>query len=158
LRVLQERTVQPLGGREPVPIDVRVVCATHRNLEQRVTEGLFRQDLYYRVALLTLAVPPLRERGEDVVLLARHFLARQAAAQDAALTGFSREAVEALLAHTWPGNVRELEYRVQRAVLFSSPPLVTRRDLGLGEADLRAEGGTPSCRCSPRTRAPCPAS
>jgi transcriptional regulator with GAF, ATPase, and Fis domain len=139
LRVLQDRAVQPLGGREPVPVDVRVVCATHRNLEQRVDEGLFRQDLYYRVALLTLPIPPLRERGEDVVLLARHFLARQAAACGVSFTGFSREAVEALLAHAWPGNVRELEHRVQRAVLLATPPLVTRRDLGLGVADLRSE-------------------
>jgi transcriptional regulator with GAF, ATPase, and Fis domain len=132
LRVLQERTVQPVGGSTRVPVDVRVVCATNRDLGQRVSDGAFRQDLYYRISVLTVAIPPLRDRGDDVLLLARHFLARFAAAYGIGVTGFTREAVEALYAHAWPGNVRELEHRVQRAVLLASPPFVTRRDLGLG--------------------------
>jgi transcriptional regulator with GAF, ATPase, and Fis domain len=138
LRVLQERTVQPVGGTGPVPIDVRVVCATHQDLRRKVETGQFRQDLYYRIAVLTIPVPALRERGGDIQLLARHFLIRSAGTYGMGLTGFTREAVEALLAHSWPGNVRELEHRVQRAVLFATPPFVTRRDLGLG--DEKPEG------------------
>lgn len=132
LRVLQERTVQPVGGSARLSVDVRVVCATHRDLEKRVAEGLFREDLYYRIAVLPIAVPPLRERGEDVVLLARAFLRRLAEAQGSALTGFTREALDALVAHRWPGNVRELENCIQRAVLLAEPPFVSQSDLGLG--------------------------
>jgi transcriptional regulator with GAF, ATPase, and Fis domain len=136
LRVLQERTVQPVGGTRAVAVDVRILCATNRDLALRVREGQFRQDLYYRVGMLTLELPPLRKRGEDVLLLARHFLARQAAVHGIGVTGFTREAHEALLAHDWPGNVRELEHRIQRAVLLATPPFVTRHDLGLAqEAD-----------------------
>jgi transcriptional regulator with GAF, ATPase, and Fis domain len=133
LRVLQERTVQPLGGAKPVPVDVRILCATNRDLGKMVAEGRFRQDLYYRLGLLSLELPPLRKRGEDVLLLARQILARLAAAHGVGLTAYTREAHEALLAHPWPGNVRELEQRVQRAVLLATPPFVTRADLGLAQ-------------------------
>jgi DNA-binding NtrC family response regulator len=132
LRVLQERSVQPVGGSARVPVDVRVVCATHRSLEKRVAEGLFREDLYYRIAVLPVTVPPLRDRGEDVLLLARLFVRRMAEAQGSAVTGFTREALEAMLAHRWPGNVRELENCVQRAALLAQPPYATQADLGLG--------------------------
>ena len=141
LRVLQERTVQPVGSVERVPVDVRVICATHRDLTQRVADGTFRQDLFYRIGMLTVPIPPLREREDDILLLARHFLARFAASYGTGLTGFTREAVEALLEHPWPGNVRELEHRLQRAVLLATPPFVTRRDLALSAEDdaARAE-------------------
>jgi transcriptional regulator with GAF, ATPase, and Fis domain len=136
LRVLQERTVQPVGGTGREPVDVRILCATHRDLARRVEEGQFRQDLYYRISVLTITVPPLRERGEDILLLARAFLDRLGG-QGSAVTGFTREAREALLAHAWPGNVRELEHRVQRALLLARPPYATRQDLGFGgEEDL----------------------
>jgi DNA-binding NtrC family response regulator len=143
LRVLQERTVQPVGSPGRVPTDVRIVCATHRDLERDVHEGRFRQDLYYRVSAFTVVVPPLRERGEDVLLLAQRFLTRFAAMYGTAVTGFTREAMEAMLAHGWPGNVRELENRVQRAAVFARPPAATRRDLGLagGPAD---DGAAPA--------------
>ncbi len=132
LRVLQERSVQPVGGAARVPVDVRVICATHRDLEKRVAEGHFREDLYYRIAVLPVTVPPLRERGEDVLLLARHFLRRTAEAQGSGVSGFTRDALDALVAHRWPGNVRELENCVQRAALLAQPPYATRIDLGLG--------------------------
>jgi len=114
---------------------VRVVCATHRDLGQRVAEAHFRQDLYYRISVLTVPIPALRERGADIVLLAQQFLNRLASGAGAAFTGFTREAREALLSHPWPGNVRELENRVQRAVLLAQPPYVTRADLGFGGPD-----------------------
>lgn len=133
LRVLQERTVQPLGSGERVAIDVRVICATHRDLARMVKEGQFREDLYYRIAVLTVPIPPLRERGSDVLLLAEHFLARYSAVYGSGALRLTREAREALLAHPWPGNVRELENRTQRSVFLAKPPFVTRADLGLGE-------------------------
>jgi transcriptional regulator with GAF, ATPase, and Fis domain len=132
LRGIQERAVQPVGGSRPVPVDVRFVCATNRDLTRRVEQGLFREDLYYRVAVLTVPIPPLRDRGADVLLLARHFLAHFAAVYGSGAGGFTREAERALLAHRWPGNVRELEHRVQRAALLARPPLVTQEDLGIG--------------------------
>jgi transcriptional regulator with GAF, ATPase, and Fis domain len=139
LRVLQERTIQPVGARGRVPLDVRIVCATHRDLERRVEEGQFRQDLYYRLGVVTVRVPPLRERSGDVLLLAQHFLSRFAVGYHTAVNGFTREAQEALVSHSWPGNVRELENRVQRAVLLARPPCVT-----CGDLSLSAEGAPPS--------------
>jgi Nif-specific regulatory protein len=139
LRVLQEKTVQPLGASERLPVDARIVCATHRDLGKMVAEGRFREDLYYRLAVFTVPIPPLRERGEDVLLLAEHFLERYAAMFRTALSGFTRAASEALLAHPWPGNVRELENRVQRAVLLASPPFVGQAELGLGPGDAASE-------------------
>jgi transcriptional regulator with GAF, ATPase, and Fis domain len=144
LRVLQERTVQPVGGKGRIPIDVRVVCATHRDLEQRIGEGQFRKDLYYRIAVVTVPIPALRERDDDISLLAHHFLTRYAATYGRVLTDFTREAMEALLEHDWPGNVRELENRVQRAALLARRPYVTKRDLGLGTgADEPDEAESP---------------
>jgi transcriptional regulator with GAF, ATPase, and Fis domain len=131
LRVLQEHTVLPVGETQRVPVDVRIVCATHRNLARRVAEGQFREDLFYRISVLTLQIPTLRERGDDVLLLAHHFLDRAAAAQGSAISGLAPSAAAALLAHSWPGNVRELENRIQRAVLLARPPYMTRQDLGL---------------------------
>jgi transcriptional regulator with GAF, ATPase, and Fis domain len=141
LRVLQERSVQPVGAGDRVPVDVRILCATHQDLERAVAEGRFREDLYYRMGLLAIPVPPLRQRPEDIPLLADHFLARYTAAYGIGLTGFTREARQVLLDHAWPGNVRELQHRVQRSVLLAGPPFVRRRDLGLDEA---AAEGLPS--------------
>jgi transcriptional regulator with GAF, ATPase, and Fis domain len=143
LRVLQERTVSPLGGRGPVAVDVRVLAATHRDLAAMVKEGRFRQDLYYRISAVTIALPPLRERGEDALILARAFLARHAEALGRPLRGFTREALDAIAAHRFPGNVRELEHAVHRAVVLAEPPYVTRRDLGL-PAPLGAAAAEPA--------------
>jgi two-component system NtrC family response regulator len=113
---------------------VRIICATHRDLAARVADGQFRQDLYYRIAVVPVSVPALRERGDDIVLLAQSFLGRLSSTLRAQFSGFTRDAREALLAHEWPGNVRELENRVHRAVLLAQSPFITRADLGLGDA------------------------
>ncbi len=132
LRVLQEKTVQPLGGSGRIAVDVRVVSATHRDLEAMIKEGSFRQDLFFRLAVISFQIPNLRERGEDVLLLTRHFLDRYATSRGVVYSGWTREAERALLEHPWPGNVRELELYVQRAVLLGNPPYLTCADFGLG--------------------------
>jgi DNA-binding NtrC family response regulator len=129
LRVLQEQEVKPVGGAETIPVDVRVVAATHRDLEALVRAGSFREDLYYRLHVVALNVPPLRERKEDIPLLAGHFLREYAARSNRQVSGFSPKAMEALIAHTWPGNVRELENVVERAVALAPGPIVEEGDL-----------------------------
>ncbi len=131
LRFLQEQEVRPVGG-APISVDVRVICATHRDLEAMVADGSFRQDLYYRLAVLTVPIPKLGDREEDVLLLARHFLQRLESGPESRIVGFTHEAREALLSHPWPGNVRELEHRVQRGALLAAASFITRADLGLG--------------------------
>jgi DNA-binding NtrC family response regulator len=129
LRVLQEEEVKPVGGNETIPVDVRVVAATHQDLEALVRSGRFRVDLYYRLHVVALHVPPLRERREDIPVLAEHFLREYAARSSRALRGFSPRAMEALLAHPWPGNVRELENVVERAVALAPGSTVEESDL-----------------------------
>ncbi|MEW6778224.1 MAG: sigma 54-interacting transcriptional regulator, partial [Bdellovibrionota bacterium] len=129
LRVLQERVVTRLGGREDIPVDVRVAAATHRNLEQLQSEGRFREDLYFRLKVITLEVPPLRERGEDISLLAVHFLKAFTEKQKREIRGFSRDALELLRHHPWPGNVRELENAVEHAVAMADLDLIVPADL-----------------------------
>ncbi|MDX1999722.1 MAG: sigma 54-interacting transcriptional regulator [Thermoanaerobaculia bacterium] len=131
LRFLQERTVQPIGGRATA-VDVRVICATHRDLEEQVARGELRQDLYFRLAVVSVVVPPLRERGEDVLVLAEAVLRAQGGESSPARLG--HDARRALLEHPWPGNVRELEHRVQRALWLAPCAYVTAADLGLAEA------------------------
>jgi len=122
LRVLQERVVERVGGTEPVRVDVRVVAATNRNLEELVARGAFRQDLYYRLAVFPVSLPPLRERRDDVRPLATHFLARHAAAMHRRPPHVPEEAWRVLEEHAWPGNVRELENFLQRALILSPGP------------------------------------
>ena len=129
LRVLQEQEVKPVGGAETIPVDVRVVAATHRDLEAMVRAGTFREDLYYRLHVVALHVPPLRERREDIPVLAGHFLREYAAQSNRQLSGFSPKAMGALLAHGWPGNVRELENVVERAVALAPGPIIEEGDL-----------------------------
>jgi two-component system NtrC family response regulator len=131
LRFLQEHKVQRVGGRQDLSVDVRVIAATNSDLKLAQREGRFRGDLYYRVAVVTVPLPPLRERGEDVFLLARVFLAREAAQVRRTIGGFSAEAILAIEVHRWPGNVRELENRVRRAVVMADGSLVTPADLEL---------------------------
>jgi len=122
LRVLQERQIERVGGTETVSVDVRIVAATHRDLEKRVAEGTFRQDLYYRLAIFPLVLPPLRERREDIRPLARYFLARQAALMNRRMPLVSEDAWGTLEKHAWPGNVRELENFLERALILSPGP------------------------------------
>ena len=129
LRVLQERAVRRLGDNESIPIDVRVIAATHRDLRERVASGAFREDLYYRLNVVTITIPPLRERLDDLPLLARHFLDKHAQAAGKVITGFARETLLALSAHRWPGNVRELEHAIERAVALASAPVLLPEDL-----------------------------
>ncbi len=131
LRALQDHTVRPVGGSEEIRLDVRVVSATHRDLMALIGDGRFREDLYYRLAVIPIRLPSLRERPDDILLLAGHFLARAAKAVGKALTGFDQEATAWLLQHRWPGNVRELENVIERAATLARTSLITRGDLGI---------------------------
>jgi len=119
LRVLQEREVVRLGGNESVKLDVRVIAATNANLAECVQKGTFRQDLYYRLNVFRIAVPPLRDRREDILLLASHFVARVCAGENLPLKALDSAAIDKLMAHSWPGNVRELENSIEAAVISS---------------------------------------
>jgi two-component system NtrC family response regulator len=123
--------IERVGGRTSIPVDVRIICATHRELTDLVQNGQFREDLYYRLDEFTVRIPALRERSGDAHLLAQFFLNRCNAEQGKAIRGFSGDALTALAAHEWPGNVRELQNRVKRAVIMSDGPLITATDLNL---------------------------
>ncbi len=129
LRVLQEREFERLGGRETLQVDVRVVAATNRDLAREVREGRFREDLYYRLNVVPIHLPPLRERRDDVPLLAHHFLQRFCDENAKVLDGFTREALDALVRHEWPGNVRELENTVERGVVLARKRTIGAEDL-----------------------------
>jgi two-component system NtrC family response regulator len=138
LRFLQEREIERVGGRERIAVDVRVIAATNADLPRAIAEGRFREDLYYRLNTVTLTVPPLRRRGEDVLMLANAFLRRaRPGVTGKAPRGFSPEALAALMAHPWAGNVRELENRVQRGAVVAAGPVITPADLELAPADAR---------------------
>jgi two-component system NtrC family response regulator len=130
LRFLQDQIVERIGGRKPVQVDVRIVCATNQNLDRMIAEGRFREDLYYRLNEVAVRVPPLRERLEDVVVLASFFLRRFATEYERSVRGFTPAALVAIKEHKWPGNVRELENRVKRAVVMGDGPLLSAADLG----------------------------
>ncbi|MBA3563497.1 MAG: PEP-CTERM-box response regulator transcription factor [Gammaproteobacteria bacterium] len=131
LRFLQERVVERVGGREEIPVDVRVVCATNKDLKLGIREGWFREDLYYRVSEITVNIPPLREREGGRVVLARAFLDTCAQRHGRRVTSFSADAIDAICSYEWPGNVRELENKINSAVIMAEGRLVTARDLGL---------------------------
>lgn len=131
LRAIQEREVQRVGSDKPVSVDVRIIAATNRDLRKEVEEGRFREDLFYRLNVVTLRVPSLRERKEDIPLLAQHFLTRFAEKNRKKLKGFTPQAMDALLRHDWPGNVRELENAIERAVILSLGDYVSERELPL---------------------------
>jgi two-component system NtrC family response regulator len=133
LRFLQNRVIERVGGRQEIPVDVRVVCATNQDLAALITNQRFRQDLYYRISEVTLRLPPLRQRPGDALVLAQAFLRRFAAQQPKAPRGFTEEALVAIRRHEWPGNVRELENKVKAASVMASGPLIGADDLGLGD-------------------------
>ena len=120
LRVLQERTVRPVGGTSEIPVDDRVIAATNRDLDRQVTEGTFREDLYYRLNVIPIRVPELRERREDVPLLANHFLKKYAPGAGKSIHGVEAASLEALTGYDWPGNVRQLENTIERAVALET--------------------------------------
>ena len=135
LRFLQERVITRVGGRKEIPVDVRVVCATHQNLPDRIARGEFREDLYYRISEISIAIPGLRDREGEVVVLASHFLNQFAQDMKKGTLSFSDDALAALEQHPWPGNVRELENRVKRAVIMAEGKQVTAADLELAPVE-----------------------
>jgi transcriptional regulator with PAS, ATPase and Fis domain len=131
LRFLQEKEYRQLGSAKIHQADVRVIAATNTDLEAAVEKGRLRQDLYYRLNVIPLKLPPLRDRPEDIPLMARHFLKKYAIEFDKQLTGFTSEALQILMLYDWPGNVRELEHIVERAVLFSEHTIIRENDIYL---------------------------
>jgi two-component system response regulator HydG len=129
LRALQERTLRPVGGDQELPFDVRLVSATNRDLESAIAAGAFRDDLYYRLNVVQVPLPPLRSRASDVLLLGQHFLERFARSADKAVTGIAPDCAERLLDYSWPGNVRELSNAIERAVALTQYQKITVSDL-----------------------------
>ena len=129
LRVIQEREIQRVGGNETLKVDVRIIAATNRNLEDEVKKGNFREDLFYRLNVVTLHIPPLRERKDDIPLLAQHFLEKYAKKNNKSVKGFSPLAMDMLLKYSWPGNVRELENVIERAVILLPGEYITEKEL-----------------------------
>ncbi|MGI8610651.1 MAG: PEP-CTERM-box response regulator transcription factor [Sphingomicrobium sp.] len=131
LRFLQERVIERIGGRQPIPVDTRIVCATHQDLEAMIGQGRFREDLYYRLAEVVVKIPSLAERPGDSVLLARHFVNLFARDMNPKVQGLSPDALAAIDGYPWPGNVRELENRIKRAVIMTDGKLIGAEDLDL---------------------------
>jgi two-component system response regulator HydG len=134
LRAIEDRTVRPVGSDQATPLDVRIMAATNQDLPARIRTGQFREDLYYRLAVIPIQLPPLRERKEDIPLLAEHFLRQAITATGKAVSGFTTETMAALLRHPWPGNVRELQNVVERAVTLSTTGPITPETLLLDTA------------------------
>ena len=147
LRFLQERVIERIGGRTTIPVDIRVVSATHQDLDRMQAEGRFREDLFYRLAEMVVKIPALAQRPGDAVLLARHFVRRFARELGSPVTGLGPDAIEAIDNYGWPGNVRELENRLKRAVIMAEGKLVGAADLDLpGRAGDKFEGATINLR------------
>jgi DNA-binding NtrC family response regulator len=140
LRAIEEKTVDRIGGRAPIPVDVRVVAATNRDLQSAAERGEFRRDLYFRLAVFPLVIPPLRERGDDIALLARHFAARFGTELRRREATLSEEALELLRRHDWPGNVRELENAIERACILADGATLQPGDFALPAGDTKSGG------------------
>lgn len=135
LRFLQERVIERIGGREEISVDVRIVCATHQNLEKLIETGRFREDLFYRLSEIVITIPPLRDRVGDAALLAHHFKNRFCVEEKRASLNFSQEALTAIENHSWPGNIREMENCIKRAVIMADGSQIGVDDLGLKVGD-----------------------
>ncbi|MCD6304754.1 MAG: sigma-54-dependent Fis family transcriptional regulator [Deltaproteobacteria bacterium] len=135
LRLLQERSIERLGGRETIPVDVRIIAATNRNLEQALSQGRFREDLYYRLKVVTIWLPPLRERMDDIPLLAEYFLSKCSAEMGIDNPGILKEALSVLKHYAWPGNVREFYNTIQKALIFNRGAPVSAGDIGQAVSD-----------------------
>lgn len=140
LRFLQEQKIERVGGREPIVVDTRVLAATNKDLTQALKEGKFREDLYYRLRVVTVSLPPLRERGEDILLLATSLLQRYVHENKKKITGFTPQAIQTLKTYSWPGNVREIENRIKRAVIMAEGQKVTPADMELDFLYSKYEG------------------
>jgi two-component system, NtrC family, response regulator len=131
LRFLQERTIERIGGRQEIPVDVRIICATHQNLDTLIDEGRFRRDLFYRISEITVNIPPLRDREGDAIVIATSFLKRYSKLNNKKVKGFTKDAALAIENYSWPGNIRELENKIKRAVIMSEGNNITFDDLEL---------------------------
>lgn len=140
LRFLQERVIERVGGRHEIPVDTRVICATHRDLQELIAKRELREDLYYRIAEITIHIPPLRDRSGDAVAISKALFEKANKEHGRSIRGFSHEALAAIEQHDWPGNVRELEHRVNRAVILAEGKLIGAADLGLDPAGDHADG------------------
>ncbi|AWL11674.1 Nitrogen assimilation regulatory protein [Saliniradius amylolyticus] len=138
LRFLQERTIERVGGRKEIPVDIRVVCATHRDIPEMVANEAFREDLYYRLSEITLKIPPLKDRDKDTLLLAKHFLNSYSRQLNKPCRGLADDAKQALLEYAWPGNIRELQNKIKSAVVMADKPFIGADDLML---NLSGGGG-----------------
>ncbi|MBW2616976.1 MAG: sigma-54-dependent Fis family transcriptional regulator, partial [Deltaproteobacteria bacterium] len=144
LRLLQEKSIERLGGRDTIPVDVRIIAATNRNLEKALSEGRFREDLYYRLKVVTISLPPLRERPEDIPLLTQYFLVRSAADFSMDNPGITKEAISALSGYSWPGNVREIGNTLQKALIFNRGAPVRPEDIAQAISGMDVDAGTDS--------------
>jgi len=132
LRVLQQKTFEKVGSSETISVDVRIVAATNKNIEELVKKGEFRSDLYYRLNVLPIHIPPLRSRKEDIIELANHFLKKFSRETKKQINGFTKDAIDAMLSYSWPGNVRELENAIERAIVITKEKLISSHDLLIG--------------------------
>jgi two-component system NtrC family response regulator len=135
LRFLQERVIERVGGRSEIAVDVRVLCATHRDLQAMVANDSFREDLFYRIGEISILIPPLRDRDDDVILLAKTFLKQYREEYSAKVKGFSDDAIQAMLAYTWPGNIRELQNKLKSAVVLAEGQMIQADELALTNLD-----------------------
>jgi two-component system, NtrC family, response regulator len=140
LRFLQEKTIERIGGREQIEVDTRILAATNRDLEEAMKNATFRDDLYYRLSVINISLPALRERNADVVLMSKAFLDRYISENKKKIKGFTSQAIESIERYSWPGNVRELENRVKRAVIMSEGKKITQKDLGMDTILDKKEG------------------
>jgi two-component system NtrC family response regulator len=140
LRFLQEQKIERIGGREEISVDARVLAATNKDLKQALKEGKFRDDLYYRLGVITIFLPPLREREEDILVLSTALLQRYVNENKKKITGFTKPAIRAIETHNWPGNIRELENRIKRAVIMAEGSKITPGDLELVSPYKKYEG------------------
>ncbi|MFQ5707202.1 MAG: PEP-CTERM-box response regulator transcription factor [bacterium] len=132
LRFLQEWEIERVGGSGPIELDVRIIAATNRNLEEEIAKGSFRQDLYYRLSVISIHMPPLRDRGDDIVLLANHFLSQFNQDYKRDIRGFASQSIQLIKEYAWPGNIRELQNKIKRAVIMAKQPQIMPEDLKLG--------------------------
>ena len=134
LRFIQERTIERLGGRAEIPVDVRIVCATHQNVQKHIDDGLFREDLYYRINEITVDIPPLREREGDAIVIATALLKRFNEENGKNIKGFTKDAAQLIESYQWPGNIRQLENKIKRAVIMTDETRLTVDDLAIGQS------------------------
>lgn len=139
LRFLQERVIERIGGRKEINIDIRVICATHRDIQSMVKDETFRGDLFYRVGEIVIDIPPLRNRENDVLLFAKIFLKQYAADYGSKIKGFSQSAIKAMVAYQWPGNIRELQNKLKSAVILAEGNVIHANDLSLMHCDEKSK-------------------